>query len=163
MNRRAWLLAPIAAAVLAVSGCASFESPKNIVETAASNPEFSTLAKLIGDAGLTQTLSGPGPFTVFAPTNAAFAKVPAKTMAELAADKARLTAVLTFHVVPGNVMAADVKQGNVKTVQGANVALSRAGTFVTVEDAMVTKADIKATNGVIHAIDTVLIPPAPRR
>jgi uncharacterized surface protein with fasciclin (FAS1) repeats len=163
MNRRAWLLAPIAAAVLAVSGCASFESPKNIVETAASNPEFSTLAKLIGDAGLTQTLSGPGPFTVFAPTNAAFAKVPAKTMAELAADKARLTAVLTFHVVPGNVMAADVKQGNIKTVQGANVALSRAGTFVTVEDAMVTKADIKATNGVIHAIDTVLIPPAPRR
>jgi uncharacterized surface protein with fasciclin (FAS1) repeats len=163
MNRRAWLLAPIAAAVLAVSGCASFESPKNIVETAASNPEFSTLAKLIGDAGLTQTLSGPGPFTVFAPTNAAFAKVPAKTMAELAADKARLTAVLTFHVVPGNVMAADVKQGNVKTVQGANVALSRAGAFVTVEDAMVTKADIKATNGVIHAIDTVLIPPAPRR
>jgi uncharacterized surface protein with fasciclin (FAS1) repeats len=163
MNRRAWLLAPIAAAVLAVSGCASFESPKNIVETAASNPEFSTLAKLIGDAGLAQTLSGPGPFTVFAPTNAAFAKVPAKTMAELAADKARLTAVLTFHVVPGSVMAADVKQGNVKTVQGANVALSRAGTFVTVEDAMVTKADIKATNGVIHAIDTVLIPPAPRR
>jgi uncharacterized surface protein with fasciclin (FAS1) repeats len=163
MNRRAWLLAPLAAAVLAVSGCASFESPKNIVATAASNPEFSTLAKLIGDAGLTETLSGPGPFTVFAPTNAAFAKVPAKTMAELAADKARLTAVLTFHVVPGSLMAADVKQGNVKTVQGANVALSRAGTFVTVEDAMVTKADIKATNGVIHAIDTVLIPPAPRR
>jgi uncharacterized surface protein with fasciclin (FAS1) repeats len=163
MNRRTWLLAPIATAVLAVSGCASFESPKNIVETAASNPEFSTLAKLIGDTGLTQTLSGPGPFTVFAPTNAAFAKVPAKTMAELAADKARLTAVLTFHVVPGSVMAADVKQGNVKTVQGANVALSRAGTFVTVEDAMVTRADIKATNGVIHAIDTVLIPPAPRR
>ncbi|MCU0937692.1 MAG: fasciclin domain-containing protein [Burkholderiaceae bacterium] len=163
MNRRAWLLAPLAAAVLAVSGCASFESPKNIVATAASNPEFSTLAKLIGDAGLTETLSGPGPFTVFAPTNAAFAKVPAKTMAELAADKARLTAVLTFHVVPGSLMAADVKQGNVKTVQGANLALSRAGTFVTVEDAMVTKADIKATNGVIHAIDTVLIPPAPRR
>jgi uncharacterized surface protein with fasciclin (FAS1) repeats len=100
---------------------------------------------------------------VFAPTNAAFAKVPAKTMAELAADKARLAAVLTYHVVPGNVMAADVKQGNVKTVQGANVALARAGTFVTVEDAMVTQADIKATNGVIHAIDTVLIPPAPRR
>jgi uncharacterized surface protein with fasciclin (FAS1) repeats len=163
MNRRAWLLAPLAAAALAVSGCASFSSPKNIVETASSNPEFSTLAKLIGDAGLAQTLSGPGPFTVFAPTNAAFAKVPAKTMAELAADKARLAAVLTYHVVPGNVMAADVKQGNVKTVQGANVALARAGTFVTVEDAMVTQADIKATNGVIHAIDTVLIPPAPRR
>jgi uncharacterized surface protein with fasciclin (FAS1) repeats len=163
MNRRAWLLAPVVAAILAVSGCASMQSPKNIVQTASSNPDFSTLAKLIGDAGLTETLSGPGPFTVFAPTNAAFAKLPAKTLAELAADKARLTAVLTYHVIPGSVLAADVKQGNVKTVQGSNLALSRAGAFVTVEDAMVTQANIKATNGVIHAIDTVLIPPAPRR
>lgn len=163
MNRRAWLLAPFAAAALAVTGCASFQAPKNIVQTAASNPEFSTLAKLIGDAGLTETLSGPGPFTVFAPTNAAFAKVPAKTMADLTADKARLSAVLTYHVIPGSLMAADVKQGNVKTAQGSNLAVSRAGTFVTVEDAMVTQADIRATNGVIHAIDTVLIPPAPRR
>lgn len=164
MNRRVWLMAPVAAAVLAVSGCASMsEQPKNIVDTAASNPNFTTLAKLISDAGLADTLRGPGPFTVFAPTNAAFAKVPAKTMAELAADKERLKAVLTFHVLPGAVMAADVKAGNAKTVQGAALPLSRAGTFVTVDQAMVTQADIKATNGVIHAIDAVLIPPAPRK
>lgn len=164
MNRRAWLLAPIATAVLAVSGCATFSSqPKNIVDTAAAAPEFTTLAKLINDAGLADTLKGAGPFTVFAPTNEAFAKVPAKTMAELAADKQRLRAVLTYHVVPGSVMAAEVKPGNVKTVQGADLPLSRSGPFVGVDQALVTKADIKATNGVIHAIDTVLIPPAPRR
>ena len=163
MKRRAWLLASMAAAVVTFGGCASMSQPKNIVETAAANPDFSTLAKLINDAGLAQTLSGPGPFTVFAPTNAAFAKLPAKTMAELAADKAKLAAVLTYHVVPGAVTAADVKPGNVKTVQGANVAVSRAGNFVTVENAVVTQADIKAANGVIHVIDSVLIPPAPRR
>ncbi len=84
-------------------------------------------------------------------------------MAELAADKQRLRAVLTYHVVPGSVMAAEVKPGNVKTVQGADLPLSRSGPFVGVDQALVTKADIKATNGVIHAIDTVLIPPAPRR
>lgn len=162
MNRRAWLLAPIAAAVLA-SGCATMSQPKNIVDTAASAPEFSTLAKLINDAGLADTLKGAGPFTVFAPTNAAFAKLPAKTLADIAADKERLKAVLTYHVVSGNLTAAEVKPGNVKTVQGANVALSKAGTFVTVEDAVVTRADIKAANGVIHAVDTVLIPPAPAR
>jgi uncharacterized surface protein with fasciclin (FAS1) repeats len=163
MNRRAWLLAPIAAAVLAFSGCASMSQPKNIVDTTASNPNFSTLAKLIGDAGLADTLSGAGPFTVFAPTNDAFAKVPAKTMSELAANKDRLRSVLTYHVVPGSVMAADVKPGNVKTVQGANLPLSRSGSFVGVDQALVTQADIKATNGVIHAIDAVLIPPAPAR
>jgi hypothetical protein len=121
MDRRAWLMAPIAAAVIAVTGCASTsQQPKNIVDTAASNPSFTTLTKLINDAGLAETLRGAGPFTVFAPTNEAFAKVPAKTMAELAANKDRLKAVLTYHVVPGAVMAADVKPGSVKTVQGAS-------------------------------------------
>jgi uncharacterized surface protein with fasciclin (FAS1) repeats len=163
MKRRAWLMASIAVAVLAVSGCASMSQPTNIVDTAASNPNFSTLARLIGDAGLADTLRGAGPFTVFAPTNDAFAKVPAKTMAELAANKDRLRAVLTYHVVPGAVMAADVKPGNVKTVQGANLPLSRSGNFIGVDQALVTEADIKATNGVIHAIDAVLIPPAPAR
>lgn len=164
MDRRAWLMAPIAAAVIAVAGCASMsQQPKNIVDTAASNPNLTTLAKLIGDAGLAETLKGAGPFTVFAPTNEAFAKVPAKTMAELAANKERLKAVLTYHVLPGAVMAADVKAGSVKTVQGASVPLSRSGPFVGVDQALVTQADIKATNGVIHAIDAVLIPPAPPR
>jgi uncharacterized surface protein with fasciclin (FAS1) repeats len=97
---------------------------------------------------------------VFAPTNEAFAKVPAKTMDSLAADPAKLKAVLTYHVIPGKVMAAEVKNGNVKTVNGANVALSKAGEFVTVEDALVQTADIAATNGVVHVVDSVLTPPA---
>ena len=101
----------------------------------------------------------PGPFTVFAPSDEAFKAVPAKTMAELSADKELLKAVLTYHVVPGKVVAADVKNGNAKTVHGANLALAKAGTFVTVEDAVVTQADVVASNGVVHVIDRVLMPP----
>jgi uncharacterized surface protein with fasciclin (FAS1) repeats len=155
MKRRSWLLGLLA---LSVVGCASMQ-PKNVAEVIAADPELSTLSKLISDAGLTQTLSGTGPFTVFAPTNAAFKNVPAKTMDELAKNKELLSQVLTFHVVPGKTMAADVKQGNVKSVNGANLALSRAGAYVTVEDAVVTKADLTATNGVVHVIDRVLMPP----
>lgn len=161
MKRRSWL---VALAVASLAGCTTMtEQPKNIVDTAAANPDFSTLTKLINDAGLADTLRGAGPYTVFAPTNEAFKKVPAKTLDEIAKDKDRLRAVLTYHVVPGSVTAAEVKPGNVKSVQGSNLALSKSGTFVTVEDAVVTRADVKATNGVIHVIDTVLIPPAPRR
>jgi uncharacterized surface protein with fasciclin (FAS1) repeats len=155
MNRRSWLLGLLA---LSVVGCASMQ-PKNVPEVIAADPELSTLSKLISDAGLTQTLSGTGPFTVFAPTNAAFKNVPAKTMDELAKNKELLSQVLTFHVVPGKTMGADVKQGNVKSVNGANLALSKAGAYVTVEDAVVTKADLAATNGVVHVIDRVLMPP----
>lgn len=162
MLRRTWFVA--AAAAIALSGCAAFgPQPTNIADTAAANPDFKTLTKLINDAGLADTLRGPGPFTVFAPTDAAFAKVPKATMETLGKDKERLRQVLTFHVVPGKVMAADVKAGNVKTVNGADLPLSRSGDFVGVDQALVTKADIAATNGVIHAIDQVLIPPAPRR
>ena len=139
------------------------QSPKPITETALATPELSTLAKLVTDAGLADTLRGPGPFTVFAPTNDAFKKVPAATMAQLASNPEMLRSVLTYHVVPGRVTAADVKTGPVKSVQGANLAVSKAGTFVTVEDALVTKADVMATNGVVHVIDTVLIPPPPPR
>lgn len=155
MNRRSWLLGLLA---LSVVGCASMQ-PKNVPEVIAADPELSTLSKLISDAGLTQTLSGTGPFTVFAPTNAAFKNVPAKTMDELAKNKELLSQVLTFHVVPGKTMGADVKQGNVKSVNGANLALSKAGAYVTVEDAVVTKSDLTATNGVVHVIDRVLMPP----
>ena len=122
-------------------------------------PQLSTLSKLISDAGLADTLRGPGPFTLFAPTDEAFKAVPAKTLAELAANKEMLAAVLTFHVLPGKVMSADVKNGAAKTVNGANVALAKSGTFVTVEDAVVQQADVPATNGVVHLIDRVLIPP----
>ena len=155
MKRRSWLLGLLA---LSVVGCASMQ-PKNVPEVIAADPELSTLSKLISDAGLTQTLSGTGPFTVFAPTNAAFKNVPAKTMDELAKNKELLSQVLTFHVVPTKAMAADVKQGNVKSVNGANLALSKAGAYVTVEDAVVTKSDLTATNGVVHVIDRVLLPP----
>jgi uncharacterized surface protein with fasciclin (FAS1) repeats len=164
MNRRALLGSTALAAAILITGCASTPpAPVSIVDTAARTPSLSTLAKLINDAGLADTLRGAGPFTVFAPTNEAFAKLPAAQLAQLAANRDQLVAVLTYHVVPGKVMAADVKTGPAKTVQGANLALSRAGTFVTVEDALVTQADVAASNGVVHVIDTVLMPPAPRR
>ena len=155
-NRRAIVLA---ASIVVLSGCATQSSPVSVADTIASAPDLSTLNSLVVKAGLTDTLKASGPFTVFAPTNAAFAKVPAKTMDELAKDSAKLKAVLTYHVVPGKVMAADVKNGNTKTVNGANLALSKAGDFVTVEDGMVQKADIAATNGVVHVVDSVFIPP----
>jgi uncharacterized surface protein with fasciclin (FAS1) repeats len=157
--RRTLLITPAALALAALVGCATTPPPATIAETAARTPQLSTLNKLIVEAGLAETLSGAGPFTVFAPSDEAFKAVPAKTMAELAANKELLRSVLTYHVVPGKVMAADVKTGNVKSVQGANLGVARAGTFVTVEDAVVTQADVAATNGVVHIIDKVLMPP----
>ena len=151
------------AALAIVSGCATMQAPVSVAETIAANPQLSTLNGLIVKAGLVDTLKGAGPFTVFAPNNDAFTKVPAKTMAALGADPALLKSVLSYHVVPGKTMAADVKNGNTKTVQGANLALSKAGSFVTVEDAVVQMADITASNGVVHVIDAVLIPPPAAR
>ena len=151
------------AALAIVSGCATMQAPVSVAETIAANPQLSTLSGLIVKAGLVDTLKGVGPLTVFAPNNDAFTKVPAKTMAALGADPALLKSVLSYHVVPGKTMAADVKNGNAKTVQGANLALSKAGSFVTVEDAVVQMADITASNGVVHVIDAVLIPPAAAR
>ena len=151
-------LATLSAAAL-LQACATGSAPASIADTAARTPQLSTLNKLIADAGLTDTLRQSGPFTVFAPSDEAFKAVPAKTMAELAADKELLKSVLTYHVVPGKVASAEVKNGNAKTVQGANLALAKAGSFVTVEDAMVTQADVPASNGVVHVIDRVLMPP----
>ena len=130
---------------------------KDIVDTAVSAGTFNTLATALKAAGLIETLKGPGPFTVFAPTDAAFAKVPPAQLQALLADKAKLTAVLTYHVVPGVVMSKDVKPGMVKTVQGSTISLATAG-GVKVNDAKVTAVDIVADNGVIHVIDTVIIP-----
>ena len=148
-----------ASAALALAGCASTPAPATITDTAARTPQLSTLTKLLNDAGLADTLRGAGPFTVFAPSDEAFKAVPAATMEQLAKDKALLASVLSYHVIPARVTSADVKTGNVKTVQGANVAVSKAGTFVTVEDAVVTRADVAATNGGVHVIDKVLMPP----
>jgi uncharacterized surface protein with fasciclin (FAS1) repeats len=130
----------------------------DIVDTAVGAGSFKTLAAALKAAGLVETLKGKGPFTVFAPTDEAFAKLPDGTVEALLKDKDKLTAILTYHVVPGKVMAADVaKIKSAKTVQGQAVAID-AGKGVKVNDANVVKADIDCTNGVIHVIDTVLIP-----
>ena len=160
MNKRHAMLA--AAAAIVVSACASTPAPSSIADVAARTPQLSTLSKLIDEAGLADTLRGPGPYTVFAPTDDAFKAVPAATLAALGKDKEQLKAVLTYHVIAGKAMAADVKNGPAKTVQGATVVLAKAGSFVTVEDAVVTQADVAATNGVVHVIDRVLLPPVKR-
>ena len=130
---------------------------KDIVDTAVAAGSFKTLATALQAAGLIDTLKGPGPFTVFAPTDEAFAKVPKADLDALLKDKAKLTAVLTYHVVPGKVMAKDVKAGKVKTVQGSELTVATMG-GVTVDNAKVIKTDIAASNGVIHVIDTVVLP-----
>jgi uncharacterized surface protein with fasciclin (FAS1) repeats len=159
MQKRIFLNVVSAATVLLFSACATTPQLATIADTAARTPQLSTLSRLIAQAGLTETLKGEGPFTVFAPTDEAFKAVPADTLAKLGSDKELLKSVLTFHVLPGKVTSADVKTGPAKTVQGANVALSKAGTFVTVEDAVVVTGDVPATNGVIHIVDRVLMPP----
>jgi uncharacterized surface protein with fasciclin (FAS1) repeats len=130
---------------------------KDIVDTAVGAGNFKTLAAALTAAGLVDTLKGKGPFTVFAPTDEAFAKVPKADLDALLKDKAKLTAVLTYHVVPGKVMASDVKAGKVKTVQGSQLTVSTMG-GVKVDGANVIKTDIVADNGVIHVIDSVVIP-----
>jgi uncharacterized surface protein with fasciclin (FAS1) repeats len=140
-------------------GCATTPGPATIADTAARTPHLSTLNRLIGRAGLIDTLRGPGPFTVFAPSDEAFRAVAARTMAEPGTDKELPRAVLTYHVMPGKVAAAEVRNSNAKAVNGANLALAKAGDMVTVEDAVVTQADVPATNGVVHVIDRVLLPP----
>lgn len=157
-------LAAVAATVIGIAaGSANaYAADKDIVDTAVAAGEFKTLAAALTAAGLVDTLKGPGPFTVFAPTDAAFAKLPAGTLDSLLKpeNKAKLTAILTYHVVAGKVMAADVvKLKEAKTVNGAMIAVKVDGGNVMINNAKVTTADIKASNGVIHVIDTVLLPP----
>ncbi len=130
---------------------------KDIVDTAVAAGNFKTLATALQAAGLVDTLKGKGPFTVFAPTDEAFAKIPKDQLDALLKDKAKLTAVLTYHVVPGKVMAKDVKAGKVKTVQGSELTVTTTG-GVKVDSANVTTTDIVADNGVIHVIDSVVLP-----
>ena len=130
---------------------------KDIVDTAVAAGKFNTLAAALQAAGLVDTLKGPGPFTVFTPTDEAFAKIPKADLDALLKDKAKLSAVLTYHVVAGKVMAKDVKAGKVKTVQGSELTLGTTG-GVTVDAAKVIQADIVADNGVIHVIDSVVLP-----
>ena len=138
-------------------------STQNIVDTAVAAGQFKTLAAALGVAGLVDTVKGSGPFTVFAPTDAAFAKLPAGTVENLLKpeNKAQLTAILTYHVVLGKVMAADVvKLKETKTVNGKMLHVKVNGSDVMINDAKVTSADIVASNGVIHVIDSVVLPQA---
>jgi uncharacterized surface protein with fasciclin (FAS1) repeats len=150
----------IAKTALALSVSAfSFSAAQaaDIVDAAVSAGQFNTLVAAIKAAGLVDTLKGPGPFTVFAPNDAAFAKLPAGTVDALLKDKAKLASILTYHVVAGKVMAKDVKAGDVKTVQGTMISLKTAG-GVMVNNAKVIATDVAADNGVIHIIDTVILP-----
>jgi uncharacterized surface protein with fasciclin (FAS1) repeats len=134
---------------------------KNIVRTAVAAGQFKTLTKLLTRAGLVNTLQQPGPYTVFAPTDAAFKKVPKKTLTALLRNKAKLRAVLLYHVVPGKVTATDVvKLSSAKTLNGKSLRIRVASSNVFVNNARVTKPDVMATNGVIHVVNRVLIPPA---
>ena len=130
-----------------------------IVDVAAATPDFSTLVAAVEAAGLVETLSGPGPFTVFAPTNEAFAALPAGLLDKLLLpeNKETLTKILTYHVLPAKVMEADVTAGDVATVEGSTIAITTEG-GVKVNDAAVTGTDVEASNGVIHVIDKVLVP-----
>jgi uncharacterized surface protein with fasciclin (FAS1) repeats len=155
-------VAAVAAAGIAAGATNAIAADKNIVDTAVSAGQFNTLAAALGGAGLVDTLKGPGPFTVFAPTDAAFAKLPAGTVENLLRpeNKQQLTAILTYHVVPGIVKAADVvKLKQADTVNGQRLTVRVSGSTVTINDAKVTATDIAASNGVIHVIDTVILPP----
>jgi uncharacterized surface protein with fasciclin (FAS1) repeats len=152
-------LAIVAAVMFSTSG--AYAQMKDIVDTAVAAGSFGTLVAAVKAAGLVDTLKGAGPFTVFAPTDAAFAKLPKGTVEDLLKpeNKAKLTAILTYHVLPSKVVAADIagKTMNAKTVQGSDLAVD-AKSAVKINDATVVTADVMATNGVIHVIDTVLLP-----
>ncbi|WP_420596423.1 fasciclin domain-containing protein [Deinococcus sp.] len=161
MTRMLFAGTALLAALSLGSVSAQDTSTMTIAEVVAGNPDFSTLLTALKAAGLDETLAGEGPFTVFAPTNAAFAKIPKETLDGLLNDKEQLTKVLTYHVVPGKVMAADVmKMESADTVEKSPVKVMVDGDTVMINDATVTQADIEASNGVIHVIDTVLMPPA---
>jgi len=145
----------LAMSVLSIAALSA--QAKDIVDTAVGAGNFKTLAAALTAAGLVDTLKGAGPFTVFAPTDEAFAKIPKAQLDALLADKAKLTSVLTYHVVPGKVMAKDVKAGKVKTVQGSELTVGTTG-GVMVDGAKVTATDIVADNGVMHVIDSVMLP-----
>jgi uncharacterized surface protein with fasciclin (FAS1) repeats len=156
------MLASAALVVVAVSISlpARADAPGTIVDVASGAGTFKTLVAALKAAGLADTLSGKGPFTVFAPTDAAFAKLPAGTVDTLLKpeNKKKLQSILLYHVVAGKVLSTDLKSGPVKTLEGGDITVDLSGGTVKVNDATVIKADILASNGVIHVIDTVLLP-----
>lgn len=161
MNRKVALGTLAVVVSLATSPAMLVAQSKDIVDTAVAAGTFNTLAKALQAAGLVETLKGKGPFTVFAPTDSAFAKLPAGTLESLLKpeNKQKLQRILTYHVVPGKVMAADVvKLNQAKAVSGDTIAVAAKGGSVTVDAARVTQADVPASNGVIHVIDAVILP-----
>ncbi|MFM2077639.1 MAG: hypothetical protein RJA49_1529 [Actinomycetota bacterium] len=161
-NDAANTAAPTSAPTTAAPADTTMAAPGDIVAVASGNPDFSTLVAAVTAAGLVETLQGPGPFTVFAPTNDAFAALPAGLVDKLLLpeNKDVLTKILTYHVVSGKVMAADVKPGDVPTVEGSNIAVTVEGGTVTLNgSAKVVATDVAASNGVIHVIDAVIVPP----
>lgn len=158
--RKAFLSAALLMSGGALAGGGSMVPSGNTIAAIVSNdPNFSTLLSAVQAAGLVETLSGAGPYTVFAPTNAAFAKVPADQLQALLNNREQLRALLLYHVVPGRVTAAQVKtMSSARTAQGGSLKVSTMGGRVMINDATVTRADIRASNGVIHVVDTVLMP-----
>jgi uncharacterized surface protein with fasciclin (FAS1) repeats len=160
MPKRIISLIAVVCAVALPTSAASAAPSKNIVETAAASKQFSTLVSLVKKAGLVNTLSGSTDYTVFAPTNTAFAKVPKKTLDMLLENKSMLRKVLLYHVLPGKVPASKVlKTKSSKTAEGASVQFSVRGKSVFVNESKIVKTDIGCSNGIIHVINAVLIPP----
>jgi uncharacterized surface protein with fasciclin (FAS1) repeats len=152
--------APASTTTAPMSDSETSEATDDIVAVAVDNGSFETLTTLLTEAGLVETLQGEGPFTVFAPTDEAFAKVPPETLAAVRADPELLREVLTYHVLSGAVPSSEVASGTVDTVAGQPLEIVVSGGKVMVGDATVVTADVMASNGVIHVIDTVLIPPS---
>lgn len=158
--KRIMAAALFAAAIVAAPVTAAAQG-KDIVETAVAAGSFKTLATALEKTGLIATLKGTGPFTVFAPTDEAFAKLPAGTLDKLLANPEQLKAILLYHVVPGNVPSSSAaKLSSAKTVDGAEIKITPMGSTLMINDAHVATADVKASNGVIHVIDKVILPPA---
>lgn len=156
------LIAAFAVASIGTAGAGttSTMTKPTIVGAAAADPQFSTLVSAVTAAGLVDTLNGKGPFTVFAPTNAAFDKIPADQLQAILADKDKLTKILTYHVLPGKVLSKNLKKKQtVKTVEGSPATITVKKSGAKIEDAKIIKTDIKTSNGVIHVIDTVILPP----
>jgi uncharacterized surface protein with fasciclin (FAS1) repeats len=153
-------IAALSFGAFAINPTSARAADETVVAIAAGNPDFSTLVAAVTAAGLVDTLNGDGPFTIFAPTNAAFEKLPAGTVEDLLKpeNKEKLIAILTYHVVAGKVMAADVKTGKVKSLQGGELDVVVGDDGVTVDGAKVTQTDIVGSNGVIHVIDSVVLP-----
>jgi uncharacterized surface protein with fasciclin (FAS1) repeats len=159
--RRALLTACAATLITMLSACASAPAPISVADTITKNPNLSTFNGLINASGVAQTLQTTGPFTVFAPSNEAFQALPAKTLEDLKSQPEKLANLVKYHVIPGSIAATSVAQNTkVKALNGNELEISKAGEFMTVESAIVTQADIIASNGLVQILDTVLLPPA---